>query len=54
MSCCWDCQKKDACGKLYLEGEQQQCSDRDKAYESFENYVRWLAKSKDFYTHYTN
>lgn len=48
MSCCWACQKNNSCGKLYLEGEQQQCLDKDRAYESYENYVRWLAKSSNF------
>lgn len=48
MSCCWNCQKKDACEKLYLNGEQQTCQDKERAYESFEKYVSWLAKARDY------
>lgn len=48
MSICWDCEKKDACGTLYLNGEQQYCQEREDAYKSHENYVKWLAKSKEF------
>lgn len=49
MSCCWDCEKKNACGKLYTDGEQQYCEDKEKAYKSHEAYVRWLAKSGGFH-----
>ena len=31
MSCCWNCEKKNACGKLYTDGEQQYCEDKEKA-----------------------
>lgn len=49
MSCCWDCTKKNACGILYLNGEQQHCKEKEDAHKSYENFVKWLAKSKDFY-----
>lgn len=49
MSICWSCQKNIACERLYLNGEQQICKDRDNAYKSYNNYIKWLAKSKDFY-----
>ena len=49
MSDCWNCQKKNACGKLYIEGEQEKCLDKSFAYISYENYAKWLAISKDFY-----
>lgn len=26
MSCCWDCQYKQNCKRLYEKGEQQQCT----------------------------
>jgi hypothetical protein len=45
---CLDCEKQNACGKRYLEGNQTNCKEREKAYKSHENYIRWLAKSGDF------
>ena len=49
MSDCWNCQKKDACERLYLNGEQQNCLDKAYAYTSLKDYIKWLAISKDFY-----
>lgn len=50
MSICWDCPKRTACGRLYEQGEQQDyCPDREWAYQSYENYIKWLAKSGGFY-----
>ena len=45
MSDCDYCQNN-ACAKLYYEGPQEYCEDKKKAYESFENYIKWLAVAK--------
>ena len=52
MSICWNCTKNNSCAKLYYEGEQQQCEERDSAYQSKENYLRWLAKASGFNADY--
>ena len=41
---CDNCQKKDACEKRYYNGNQQHCIDKQQAYLSFDNYIKWLAK----------
>ena len=49
MSCCWDCQYKQNCTKLYNEGEQQFCNYFKTKFETFETFIRAEAKHKDFY-----
>lgn len=48
MNCCQSCQKRDACGKRYYEGDKQYCEDKIRAYDSLENYIKWLAKGNNF------
>lgn len=45
---CENCQKKDACAKRYYEGNQQNCIDKQQAYQSLENYIKWLAKGDKY------
>ena len=49
MSCCWDCQYKQNCTKLYNEGEQQFCNYFKTKFETFETFIRAEAKHKGFY-----
>lgn len=48
MSICWDCYRKNACGILYCKGEQQVCQVRENAYQSYQNYLEWLARPNEF------